>query len=337
MYRLLFIIIFAAVGLFSQAALAWQCNTVTTITTVSPQNITISQDLPVGSVIGTQIITPTINAFSCYNSDQGNIVNQTFGVKGIGTYDSMLNSRRIYKTEVSGIGYSISGSTANCAGGTAVVTGSNTIRGLVDTVKLCENTSGMINPTLNGTVTVTFYKTASETGSGTITAKTVGSLILLSNSLLWQSPEATVDINAFTITTPACKVTTQSISVDMKDVNKNEFNGKNSTPGNVHTQSFTLPMTCNAGTQVSVKMEGNIYDATKGVINIISNANAATGVGIQLLYNNQPLTLGTNFPVGSSSAGGSFSVPLQARYYQTGDSITTGSANGVLTFTMSYQ
>jgi hypothetical protein len=47
----------------------------------------------------------------------------------------------------------------------------------------------MVSPTLNGTVTVTFYKTATETGSGTITARTVGALVLLNNALLWQSPE----------------------------------------------------------------------------------------------------------------------------------------------------
>ncbi|EPV3840253.1 fimbrial protein [Morganella morganii] len=72
-------------------------------------------------------------------------------------------------------------------------------------------------------------------------------------------------------------------------------------------------------------------------MNTTGETGTATGVGIQLLYDSQPLTLGTDVPVGSSSAGGSFSVPLQARYYQTGNTITTGKANAVLTFTMTYQ
>lgn len=161
--------------------------------------------------------------------------------------------------------------------------------------------------------------------------------MLLSNSVLWQSPEASVNINAFTITTPACKLTTASIAVDMKHVDKKEFNGKGSTPGDAYTQSFNLSMNCNAGTQVSVKMEGDIYDAPRGVFNTTSGNNAATGVGIQLLYNNQPMALGSDVTIGTSSAGGGFTVPLKARYYQTGDRITTGTANGMLSFTMTYQ
>lgn len=337
MKRILVTLIFAALGMFSHTVLAWNCTTLTSSTTVSPQNITISRDLPVGAVIGTQIVTPTINAFSCYNSADGVISNQVLGVKANGTFDSMVNGLRVYKTNVDGIGYAISGSTAKCAGGSAAVTGSNTLRGDVNTARLCENTTGMISSTLNGTVTVTFYKTATETGSGTITAKTVGALVLLNNSLLWQSPDAAVNINAFRVTTPACKLTTASIPVDMSEVDKSAFNGKGSTPGDAYTQSFNLPMTCNAGTKVSVKMEGSIFDATKGVINTTGGTNAATGVGIQLLFNNQPMALGSDVAIGTSSTGGGFSVPLKARYYQTGDRVTTGTANGVLSFTMTYQ
>ena len=101
-------LIFAALGIFSQAALAWDCTTSTPSTTVSPQNITISRDLPIGAVIGTQLVTPTINAFSCYNSADGVISNQTLGVIANGTFDSMVNGRRVYKTNVAGIGYALS-------------------------------------------------------------------------------------------------------------------------------------------------------------------------------------------------------------------------------------
>ncbi|XHA15853.1 fimbrial protein [Citrobacter farmeri] len=337
MNRIIVSLLLVALGLFTRTALAWDCSTVTPSTTLSPQNITISRDLPVGAVIGTQIMTPTVNAFSCFDSQAGVISNQTFGVKAIGTFDSMVNGVRVYKTNVNGIGYAISATTAKCAGGNASVTGSNTIRGDINTAQLCQNTTGMISPGLNGSVTVTFYKTATETGSGTISARTVGALVLLNNSLLWQSPEAAVNINAFTVTTPACKLTTASIPVDMKEVDKNAFNGKGTTPGETYTQSFSLPMTCNAGTAVSVRMEGDIYDATKGVINTTSGSNAATGVGIQLLYDNQPMRLGSDVAVGASGIGGGFSVPLKARYYQTGERITTGAANGVLSFTMTYQ
>jgi hypothetical protein len=50
----------------------------------------------------------------------------------------------------------------------------------------------------------------------------------------------------------------------MRDVDKNTFSGKGSTPGDAYTQSFNLPMTCNAGTKVSVKMEGVFLMPTEG-------------------------------------------------------------------------
>ncbi|HDT6566773.1 TPA: fimbrial protein [Enterobacter cloacae] len=336
MIRMIVSLIFLMLVFFSRTAMAWDCSTVTPSTTLSPQNITISRDMPVGAVIGSQIFTPTIKAFSCNDSQTGNILNQSFGIKAMGTFDSIINGVRVYKTNVNGIGYSISGKTANCAGGNGAVTGNNTIRGDINTALLCQNTTGMISPELNGSITVTFYKTAVETGSGTISGKTVGSLILLNNSLLWQSPEAAVNINSFYVTTPACKLTTVSIPVDMKEVDIKSFNGKGTTPGEVNTQSFSLPMSCNAGTSVSIKLEGDIFDATKGVINTTSGNNTATGVGIQLLFNNQPMKLGSDVAVGTSNTGGGFSIPLKARYYQTGDRITPGTANGVLSFTMTY-
>lgn len=337
MYRMLTGVLFLGLGLCSPSAMAWDCTTLTPSTTVSPQNITIARDLAVGAIVGTQVVTPTINAFNCADSELGVISNQYFGVKALGTFDSVQNGRRIYKTSLEGIGYAISGSTSKCAGGSATVDGSNAIRGDANTALLCENTTGMIDPVLDGSVTVTFYKTAAETGSGTVNGKAVGALVLLNNTLLWQYPEATVNMSTFTVTTPACKLTTASIPVDMKDVDRNAFQGKDSTPGDAYTRAFTLPMTCNAGTDVSVKMEGDIFDAARGVFNISGGNNAATGVGIQLLYDNQPMALGSEVAVGSSTAGGGFTVPLKARYYQTGERITPGTANGMLSFTMTYQ
>nr|WP_318382409.1 fimbrial protein [uncultured Enterobacter sp.] len=325
-----------ALGLFTGSAHAWNCTTLQPSTLVSPQNVTISRHLPVGSLIGTQIVTPPVGAFSCIDHEDGIIANQTFGIRAYGTFDSMLNGRRIYKTSVPGVGYSISGITSHCAGGTGSISGSNTIRGQADTLKLCESTDGMVAPLLTANLLIAYFKIAAETGSGTVSGGPVGAFVLLSNLVIMQEPDAVVSINPFTITTPACTLTTTTIPVDMKEVPKTHFNGKDSTPGDSHTRAFTLPMSCNAGTKVSVKMEGDIFDATKGVINVASGAGAATGVGIQLLYNDRPMPLGADIPVGDLPAGGSLSVPLKARYYQTGNSIGAGKANGMLAFTMTY-
>ncbi len=335
--RFIFLSLFLLpLGLFSQAVKAWDCSTTASTATVSPANITISRDLPIGSVIGTQIATPTINAFSCYNSAEGVISNQTFGVKAYGTYDSTINGRRVYKTNVAGVGYAIGGSASNCSG-SGWVSGSNTIRGMVDTYALCSNSSSMIANTLSGSVWITYYKTAQETGSGNVQAGSVAALVLLNNTLLWQTPESGIYVNAFTITTPACKVGVPVIPVNMQDIARNAFNGKGSWPGDSNTQSFNLPLSCNAGTKISITMEGNVFDATKGVINTSAGNGAASGVGIQLLYNNAPLPLNTPVSIGTSATTAGINIPLKARYYQTGDKITAGAANGMATFTMTYK
>ncbi|MBB1201599.1 fimbrial protein [Enterobacteriaceae bacterium 89] len=336
MKRLLTTATLLLLGLFSRSALAWECKTLISSITVTPPSMTVPRDLPVGSPIGNPVNAPPINAFVCENTDVGDINNQILGPRGMGTFESMLNGRRIYKTNIDGIGYSISASTTHCDGASAIVTGSNTIKGQIDTANMCETTNGMISAIIRATMTVTFYKTATTTGSGTVTGRNVGTLAMLNNSVLWQNPEPLFNINPFTVTTTACKVLSSNIRVRMKEVKKNAFSGKDSTPGDAFTQSFALPMSCDAGTPVNVRLEGDVYDATKGVFNIASGPDAATGVGIQLLHDNQPLALNTDVPVGTSQ-GGSFTVPLQARYYQTGNSVTPGMANGMVSFTMTYQ
>ena len=323
-------------GLCSRSALAWDCETLVSTMTLSPPNMIVPRDLPVGSPIGNPVSTPSVTAFKCFNTDAGIVSNQIIGPRALGTFEMMLGGRRIYKTNIDGIGYAISATTPHCGGASATVTGSNTINGQIDTASLCRNTSGMIDAMIRATLTVTFYKTATVTGSGTVSSQPVGSLAMVLNTALWQKPEPTLILNPFTVTTAACNVLSANIRVNMKEVKKNAFSGKDSTPGDAFTQSFALPMTCNAGTPVNVRLEGDVFDAAKGVFNIAGGPDDATGVGIQVLHDNQPLALNADVPVGTSQGGG-YLVPLQARYYQTGNSITPGMANGMVSFTMTYQ
>lgn len=69
--------------------------------------------------------------------------------------------------------------------------------------------------------------------------------------------------------------------------------------------------------------------------------STATGVGVQLLDGGgavHPLGAGTDRTFGGYNAttGGSYTIPLKARYYQTGPTVTPGQANTTMTFTMTY-
>ncbi len=82
-----------------------------------------------------------------------------------------------------------------------------------------------------------------------------------------------------------------------------------------------------------------VLDATNGVLALSSDSTAA-GVGLQLKDSSgKALKYNTQYTLASysSSVGGSYTIPLTANYYQTSESVTPGSANAVLIFTMLYQ
>lgn len=97
-------------------------------------------------------------------------------------------------------------------------------------------------------------------------------------------------------------------------------------------------------------MNGITYqiDPTTTVLNTANSVVAldasfsspATGVGVQLLSDaGTPLPLSTPQTLNgySSATGGDYTIPLKARYYQTGAIVGPGAANTSMTFTMSYQ
>lgn len=88
-------------------------------------------------------------------------------------------------------------------------------------------------------------------------------------------------------------------------------------------------------------------DPTTTVVNsaqsvvALDSSSTATGVGVQLLASNgtTPFKLSTNqtFSAYDKINGGTFTIPLMARYYKTTATLTAGTANSSMTFTMTYQ
>ena len=80
-------------------------------------------------------------------------------------------------------------------------------------------------------------------------------------------------------------------------------------------------------------------DATNGVI-ALASGSTATGIGLKLTDSSSAaLKFNSLYQVSGYNAatGGSYTVPLTAAYYQTATSVTPGTANAVVTFTMTYQ
>lgn len=88
----------------------------------------------------------------------------------------------------------------------------------------------------------------------------------------------------------------------------------------------------------SVTPSYGVANTSAGVMNLASGG--ATGIGVQLANSSgSPIQFNTstNSNLGlTQTAGQNYTIALQARYYQTGTSITAGAANSTATVTLTY-
>jgi len=104
-------------------------------------------------------------------------------------------------------------------------------------------------------------------------------------------------------------------------------------------KSFNIDLDCDANTKNAALLleASSVQNSSLGVIGLNKISNSAQGVGVQILNDD-----GTPFPLNKAKSlksplSGSITVPLKARYFQTGNSITPGVANATATFTVVYQ
>lgn len=159
-----------------------------------------------------------------------------------------------------------------------------------------------------------------------------------------------------TVTVAGCSMPEASvnqINVPMGTWQKREFNGKNST---TPAQNFAITLSsCIAGSgypsngggvfdgnYANVQLDGSrtstILDAANGVLSLSSDSTAQ-GVAIQILQSNgTPMNLGQPVRL-NRIIDGTTTVPLRARYIQTGDGPTPepGTANGHASFSVTYR
>lgn len=173
---------------------------------------------------------------------------------------------------------------------------------------------------------------ANSVGAGAISTGT------LSRGYMNISPRLyfyTVSLTGGTIVRAACTVTNTSISVPLGQKMTAEFTGVGSTTRN---EPFNIPLNCNANTRVKVTLDGTAHSSgAAGVLALSpsSGGTVATGVGVQVLYNNNPVSFGTLINIGTAGSG-AYNIPLVGRYYQTNARVTGGQANATATFTMTY-
>ncbi|MFP2307020.1 fimbrial protein [Citrobacter braakii] len=144
-----------------------------------------------------------------------------------------------------------------------------------------------------------------------------------------------LDIKALT-----CNINTPDIPVSLSPASginaETTFKGINSTSTPV---DFNIDLTCDEGTSVALRFEGNTQNGSSKVLKLTDQDNSATGLGVQILdknknaitFNQPDYTLQV-----SDVQQSQVSLPFSAQYIQTENEVTGGKADAEATFYLSF-
>lgn len=282
---------------------------------VSFGNVAVQRDVAVGSVIA----TATTGAYNNGNTIAGCNEAWTFRweLSKWGTLSSL--GGKVYNTNVSGVG-----------------------------IRMTTVASGHVLP-YDASMLANNYVVFPGDGikaelikTGDITGGTLDAGMLARASVANQFYFANVTLNGNTTITPeSCAVTTNPVNVSLDDHEKNEFTGVGSTTA---WKTFDIGLNCNQGAKINVRIDpaagavDNMTDVMK--LDNAGSSSTASGVGVQLWFRpngGSAVKFGQETYYWTSGYGGPETVQLQARYYQTGQTITPGAANATATFTLTYK
>lgn len=135
-----------------------------------------------------------------------------------------------------------------------------------------------------------------------------------------------------------CSVLPRNLTVDLGDFPVSSFVsvGTLSSPA----QNFDVTVNCNSTVQPEVKVtSSNGYEtAFEGVLKLTQQTGMATGVGVQMVFDNNIASFDTYVNTQREAvANETLAIPFQVRYEQVSDVVTPGPANTVATITLAYK
>jgi major type 1 subunit fimbrin (pilin) len=296
------------------------------VTITLPATLTVPRDTPVGTVLFTQypgVPSPTGGVSQCPSS--------FYMLYRLNTALTFSTTPNVFATSVPGIGvqiidansvYALPNMALAYSWGTAAPNGNI---GMWDSWTLKLVVTGAI--TTQGTIS---FPSPLATAYITSSSNSLSSDAIALNSLKI--------VGTTTIAPRSC--TTPDVTVDLGSHKSSEFTGVGSTtaPVNVNIALNACPAGMNS-VQYRIDPVTTVIDRTQSIV-ALDGSSSASGVGVQLLNSAGtaafPLSSYQTFSGYNKSTGGSFTIPLKARYYRTG-AISEGTANTAMTFTMLYQ
>ncbi|CAM3661468.1 fimbrial protein [Rahnella victoriana] len=255
---------------------------------------------------------------------------------------SSIDGYAIFKTNVDGIGIIVQGRNRNNTGpalGTDwvdIITGSTSYWDGSFTARLVSTTTTIQSGSVTLPGTIGYLRIVDKNdvaGSSTI----IPVNLVVSGSMTFTSQTCTVSANS------------KNIGVSLGKVNSNAITTGGSSL--VHSP-FTINLdSCSVTSGLSVNMtftDNNNPANTSNILSLTNDGKQATGLGIRIINQatQQPVSYGPDSAVVgnpgqfrvTTTTGGSLSIPFMATYIKSGsEPIVGGTANGVATYTMSYQ
>ncbi|HCM1945142.1 TPA: fimbrial protein [Salmonella enterica subsp. salamae serovar 30:g,m,s:e,n,x] len=140
------------------------------------------------------------------------------------------------------------------------------------------------------------------------------------------------------VNSASCVLNSKNISVDLgKHIEGFHLVHPGDTSAPV---GFNINLTCDANTNVNVLFSGTTVsgDATTLALNNLSAPTSAQGVGVQILYHDQPITFGELVPtVKSSAESGGLVLPFTAQILRLNEALKAGEIEATATFEMIYR
>lgn len=283
---------------------------------VSLNDVTLQRDAPAGSPVLRQSVptgrsSNTVMAH-CYNGDKGHFLLKGGGVVKVSGYEN------VYQTNVQGIGIKIQA-------GTASNYYSNPSSDMISNGEWDWSWSNW-----GSSFDITLVKT------GTVISGDIRGLTAVM-SLDGVGDLLTLNITSGKVTGLACSINTPIRNAPLGNVEVTGFTGVGSTP---KSYDFGVVLECDTDANINVSLEGvQSNETTNTSVLALTDAgqqNVASGVGVQILFENNPLKLNENIVIGRAGWRDTL-LRFTARYIQTKTTVKTGAANATATLNLTYQ
>lgn len=186
---------------------------------------------------------------------------------------------------------------------------------------------------------IELIKTGPITGGGVITGEIAGEFTLPDNTQI--SSYRLTGAVVVNPTMPTCNVSMPDVQVDLIAAQVAAFTSVGTT---LNEKAFKVSLACSGGdpgtkTAVWMSLADQTTPGNTTQVLSLTSASSATGVGVQILRNDVPISLNpvaNRFKVQDVLPGSSIvDIPFKAQYIRTG-TVTPGNVQAIATFTMDY-